>query len=306
MAINLFEHVDKITWQDCADNPLIHPVFPMPIIADPTFLSPDKTPDEKWHLFAHSLLGIHHFVSADGISWKRLKGLVVRKAMRPFLYVKDGVYYLFYEKFLSFFPQRSRIEMRSSNDFNQWSDAHVVLSPSLPWHRRTCGNPCVIKDGDEYKLYYSAALVFLPDCKFSEPEFIGVAAAKNIHGPFNSRPDPVISPDKNDACGNHGAGSLKVVKTKSAYVGFQNGIYIAKDNHTHSAIRLLHSKDGITWNGFDCEPFLKPEGNRWKKAFVYACDVRQFGDKLYLYYNARNGWFIGKECIGLCEGKLPD
>ncbi len=300
MNTSLFEHIDKVSWKDCHSNPLIAPIFPTPIIADPTFLPPDKTPDRKWHLFAHSLMGIHHYVSVDGLKWKRRRELIVPRSMRPFLFVEGGTYYLFYEKFLSYFPQKSRIEVRQSKDLHYWSAPTIVLSPSLSWHRRTCGNPCVIKDGNEYRLYYSAALVFLKDCKFSEPEFIGMASAKNILGHYNSRPDPIIEPDKSDDYRNHGAGSIKVVRTKKQYVGFHNGIYIDGNGKSRSAIRLLESKDGITWSGFDREPFLKPEGSGWKRAFVYACDVRQFGDKLYLYYNARNGWLWGKECIGMC------
>ncbi len=302
--MDLFEKANALTWRDDERNPLIYPPFPSPVIADPTFLPPDKTPDAKWHLFAHSLMGLHHFVSQDGIAWRMLDGLVEKKAMRPFLYMENNTYYLFYEKFISFFPQHSRIEVRQSKDLQKLSDAKIVLSPHLSWHRRTCGNPCLIKCANEYRLYYSAALVFLSDCKFSEPEFIGVATSKNILGPYISRHDPIFSPDRGDPFRNHGAGSIKVVQTKLGFAGFQNGIYVCRKKHTHSAIRLLNSTDGVAWTGFDREPFLKPEGKGWKKAFVYACDVRQFGDKIYLYYNARNGWLWGKECIGLCMGEL--
>lgn len=302
----MFEHADKLKWEDCLQNPLIRPIFPTPIVADPTFLPPDKTHDGKWHLFAHSLMGIHHYVSGEGVKWKRRHELVVPRSMRPFLYTEDATFYLFYEKFLSYFPQRSRIEVRHSEDLVKWSAPVIVLRPSFPWHRRTCGNPCVIKNGGGYRLYYSAALVFLKDCKFSEPEFIGMASAKSILGPYNSRPDPVLSPDKSDVFCNHGAGSIKVIKTQKQYVGFHNGIYIDGEGKSRSAIRLIHSKDGITWNGFERGPFLKPEGSGWKHAFVYACDTRLFEGKLYLYYNARNGWLWGKECIGLCTGSLSD
>lgn len=302
----MYENSDKLDWEDCPQNPLICPIFPTPIVADPTFLPPDKTPDKKWHLFAHSLMGLHHYLSEDGIKWTRRHELVVPRSMRPFLFVEDGTYYLFYEKFLRYFPQSSRIEVRQSKDLNKWSAATVILSPHLSWHRRTCGNPCVLKDGNEYRLYYSAALLFLKDCKFSEPEFIGMASAKNILGPYNSRPDPVLLPDKEDAYRNHGAGSIKVIKTKKQYVGFHNGIYIDAQGKSRSAIRVLNSKDGFAWKGFDREPIIKPEGDGWKHAFVYACDVRQFGGKLYLYYNARNGWLWGKECIGLCVAHEKD
>ena len=54
-------------WRDYSGNPLIEPPTSEGIIADPTFLTPETTPDGKWHLFAHSLQGIFHFLSADGL-----------------------------------------------------------------------------------------------------------------------------------------------------------------------------------------------------------------------------------------------
>ncbi len=62
-----------LEWKEHEGNPLIAPLFPSPIIADPTFLPPQETPDGLWHLFAHSMLGIHHFTSRDGLEWDILE-----------------------------------------------------------------------------------------------------------------------------------------------------------------------------------------------------------------------------------------
>jgi hypothetical protein len=62
-----------LTFVDHVSNPLITPPFPEFLIADPTFLPPDQSPDGKWHLFAHGImLGIHHFRSDDGVAWRRV------------------------------------------------------------------------------------------------------------------------------------------------------------------------------------------------------------------------------------------
>ena len=61
----------NVKWEEFDKNPLIYPPFPSWFIADPTFLPPELTPDRQWHLFAHSILGINHFISSDGIAWKR-------------------------------------------------------------------------------------------------------------------------------------------------------------------------------------------------------------------------------------------
>lgn len=299
--MNLFEKIYQFKWKEHKRNPLINPPLLSPVIADPTFLPPSDTPNKKWHLFAHSIFGIHHFISKDGIKWKRQKGLIVKGAIRPFLFKENGLFYLFYEKVTSFFPFHSRIEVMISEDLYRWGNSTIVLSPSLPWHGRTCGNPCIVKDDKKYMLYYSAGLVYLNDCKFSEPKYIGIAISKNILGPYNLFKEPIILPDKNDLYGNYGAGAIKVIKSKNGFVGFQNGIYIGEDKHTHSAIRIILSKDGYSWYSFDKEPILKPDKG-WKKAFVYALDVRKVNNKLWLYFNARDGWLIGRERIGLCVG----
>ncbi|MBN2027682.1 MAG: glycosyl hydrolase family 43 [Actinobacteria bacterium] len=291
-----------LEWTEHEGNPLIPPPFPSPILADPTFLPPLETPDGLWHLFAHSILGIHHFTSRDGLAWKRRKGAVCRGSLRAFVLARDSVYYLFYERFLRLFPfpYRSRIEARTSRDLDSWSRPAVVMEPSLAWHREGCrgamSNPCVVAEEDGFRLYYSAGLVYLRDCRFSEPKYIGVAASRDILGPYEPEPEPVLQPAAGDPYANMGA---EVVKAAGGYAGFQNGIYwddgIA---HTRSAIRLVTSQDGMAWEIAPRKPLLVPETG-WKKAFVYALDVRKVEDRLYLFFNARDGWLSGRENVGL-------
>ena len=84
---------------------MIGPPALSPVIADPTFLFPEETPDSLWQLFAHSAWGIHRFSSADGRFW-RDHGVVVWHAMRPFVRrVADETgyrYVLLYEKYPPF------------------------------------------------------------------------------------------------------------------------------------------------------------------------------------------------------------
>lgn len=63
---NLLEKIYYLKWCEYKSNPVIYPPPLSPVIADPTFLPPNRTPDKRWHLFAHSIFGIHHFVSTDG------------------------------------------------------------------------------------------------------------------------------------------------------------------------------------------------------------------------------------------------
>jgi hypothetical protein len=65
---------------------------------------------------------------------------------------------------------------------------------------------------------------------------------------------------------------------------------------------LLKSDNGTDWTQVHEEPIIKPEPG-WKRALVYALDIKYDDDRAYLYYNARDGWFIGSERIGLSIGK---
>ncbi|RJP35676.1 MAG: glycosyl hydrolase family 43 [Actinobacteria bacterium] len=301
-----------LQWEEYPSNPLIPPPFPSPILADPTFLPPEDTPDGLWHLFAHSILGIHHFISRDGLAWERRRGVVCRNSLRAFIFAGDSVYHLFYERFLRLFPfpYLSRIEARTSRDLVAWSKPSVVLEPTLDWHREGCrgavSNACVVAEDDGYRLYYSAGLVYLRDCRFSEPKYIGVASSPDLLGPYRTAPEPVLQPAAGDVYANMGAGAIKVVKVSDGYAGFQNGIYWdAGKAHTRSAIRLVTSHDGLAWDIPQREPILKP-GPGWKKGFVYALDVRKVGDRLCMYFNARDGWLTGRENIGLAFGAIRE
>lgn len=296
-------------WIDHSENPLIEPPFPEFIIADPTVALPTESPDGKWHLFANSLLGIHHYTSNDGIRWERERKMF--GGLRPYLYKDFDIYYLLYE-YYTLPPIRSCIALRFSTDLRKWSEPKIILEPSLPWECRgnivrTCGNPCLIRiKGGRFRLYYSANLVFLPQLGFCEPLHIGVAEASDIDGPYKKLEKPVLSPSKESPYRNLGAGAIKVIydEESDTFYGFNNGIYKDLSGKTRSSIMLLSSKDGINWSEVYSEPIIFPEGSGWKKALVYQLDVKKVGDEMWLWYNARSGWRFGKERIGLAISKL--
>lgn len=310
----------ELAWTEYGANPIIEAPFPSSIIADPTFLPPAESPDGSWHLFAHSLMGIHHFISHDGISFRRLPGLVRSSAMRPFVLRDDGRYYLYYERprkygiWLSTLPLKwkSHLECMVSDDLLTWSDPLPVLYPTLEWHSdarygSSVSNPCVVRHGTRYLLYYSASLVRVPDCGFNEPLHIGVAEGDGPAGPFAPHPGPLISPSPKNAWCNLGAGAFKAIRLDDGFIGFENGIYWNEAaSHSGSAILVFTSKDGLKWKQAFPEPLVRPEGDGWKRSHVYALDARPVGpSKWQLYYNARNDWHwtAGRERIGLAVGK---
>ncbi len=112
----------------------------------------------------------------------------------------------------------------------------------------------------------------------------------------------LLAPAADEPYANLGAGSLKVIDAGDGYVGFQNGIYWdAASNHSRSAIRVLSSPDGERWRVRGPDPIIRP-GRGWKRSHVYAMDVRRVGETWLMYFNARDGWFVGRERIGRAVG----
>lgn len=305
----------NLCWHLCAQNPLITPPFPSPIIADPTFIFPTQSPDGCWHLYAHSLLGIHHFISSDGLHWQRRERVLVG-GLRPFLYCNVEGYWLLYERNLSrgVFPLNwlgkwySRLELIHSPDLLRWSVPTVLLEPSLDWQQdpvlgQAVSNPCLLEVNGQFWLYYSTGLVQLKDCGFNEPLYIGLAVSDSLAGPYKPLEQPILKPSPGEPYCNLGAGAIKVLRTEDGFVGFQNGIYWDEARQASgSAVLLRSSSDGLNWGYLQSEPLLKPSTG-WMRSHVYALDVRRnpADGRFYLYFNARSDWHWtrGREHIGL-------
>lgn len=308
-------HLRGMSAQEIADlqwtvrpEPLLGPPTPSPVIADPTFLPPDRTAHEDWRLWAHSLLGLHAYRSDDGIDW-HCCGTVTRNALRGFVFEvpHSPRFRLAYEKTRLFMPLglpwSSWIESRRSYDAEHWSEPVVLLRPGLPWHVRgrdhSVSNPCLVAlPAGGWRLYYSGGLTQLPDCGFPEPTYIGVAEADSPDGPFEPVSEPLLGPG--DGAASLCAGALKVLQCADGWVGFQNAI-TWDGEHSGSEIWVLGSSDGLSWRVLSDTPALAPRGTGWMATHVYALDVRDTPLGPRMYFNARDGyhWTRGRERIGL-------
>lgn len=312
----------RLRWQDVAGGaPLLQPTWPSPIVADPSVIAPAASPDGRWHLWAHSALGIHHSTSSDGVQWSPLGATPdIWNAMRGFVLRDGDRWWLVYEHYPALglartaLPGalrtrwRSWLSARHSTDLHAWSDAQTLVMPQLPWHGNTLGeavgNPCLLRNlQGGWTLYYSAGLVFIDDCGFTEPYAIGRAHAPRIDGPWTVEPQPVLMPDARLPEARLSAGSLKVLRCADGYVGFQNVIGLARGKSI-SAIYRLWSADGVHWER-DAAPLLAPGRGDWRSSHVYACCVEfdPASGRWWMFYNARNGWDIaqGREAIGALQ-----
>jgi len=295
-------------WTDHAKHPLIDPPPSEFLLGDPTVVLPAESPDGKWHLFANSLFGVHHHVSADGVKWQRLTpALFGAFAFRPYVYQEAGTYYLLFEKIKG---TTSVIRVSTSEDLFSWTEPKTILEPKLAWEKElttTVGNPYLTRRGGKYWLYYSASGVWLADAGVYEPKYIGLARADGITGPYVKESKPLISPAAKDLWRNLGAGSMKLLDERIAgkLIALNNGIYKDAAGKNRSAILVMSSDDGLAWQDVCPGAALAPTGAGWKKALVYAFDTARVGDEIWVYYNGRDGWAPATERIGLSMLSLP-
>ena len=302
-----------------SQSPVIKPFDGSFIVADPSLLTPDKCPDGKWHMFFHTNLGVYHFVSEDGLSFEK-KSKVVKRAMRPNINCIDGRYYLFYERTRTLLANalnvvnavrwKSEIYVTESDDLESWSEPKLVLGNTRPFETSPRGtalsNPFLLQTESFNRLYYSCGMTYIDDCGFCEPTYISYGESSSITDGYVAAEKPLISPDKKNPYLNLCSGCLKVYELSDGYVGLQNGIF-EKDGKSHSAIFLMTSSDGLDFR-FE-KMLIEPgvvDGKDWMKQFVYASHLVKQGNKLRIYFNARNvaNPILGRECIGFAEADI--
>lgn len=301
------------------NSPILRPFHGSFVVADPSLLTPEASRDGKWHMFFHTTFGVFHFVSNDGIDFKKVAKITGR-AMRPNINYIDGRYYLFFERTRPLFfnalnvvnaaAWKSEIHVTESDDLKTWSKPKPVIVNTRDYEKSERGmsisNPFLLQERGINRLYYSCGLTFIKDCGFCEPTHISCAESKSITDGYVSAEKPLISPDKNNPYLNLCSGCLKVYRLSDGYIGIQNGIY-EKDGKSHSAIILLTSADGLNFEFAKIlvEPGMDG-GKDWMKQFVYASHLVKYKNTLRLYFNARDtaDMLKGRECIGFAEAEI--
>ena len=300
-------------------SPILKPFHGSIVVADPSLLTPDVSHDGKWHMFFHTTFGVFHFVSDDGVDFKKVQK-IANRAMRPNINRIGDRYYLFFERTRPLFfnalnlvnavKWKSEIYVVESTDLLNWSEPAPVITNTRDYENSDRGmsisNPYLLQENGVNRLYYSCGLTYIKDCGFCEPTHISYAESKDVAKNYVSAEKPLISPDKNDPYLNLCSGCLKVYKLKDGYIGIQNGIY-EKDGKSHSAIILLTSADGLKFEF--CKVLVEPavvNGKDWMKQFVYASHLVKHGNTLRLYFNARDtaNPITGRECIGFAEAEI--
>ena len=307
-----FEALFDAEFRMYGGNPILRRHGFSTVVADPFVLTPDRTPDGRWKLFAHTLEGVFIYDSADGYGFGKGRKIVSR-AMRPSVLKTEEGYILFYERVLPLLARgltlvggdwKSEIWAVKSRDLVHFSEPFPVLGYDRPYEQagrrgHSLSNPFLIRDNGGYSLYYSAGLTFVPDCGFSEPTFVCLARSARPDADYKKADAPILRPDPEQPLFNLCSGCHKVYRLADGYAGIQNGIYRV-GKRSESAINLLRSEDGVHFE-FARTLVAPSRDGGWMSQFVYASHLVQAPDgSLRLYFNARDrADILGVEHIGV-------
>lgn len=325
--IHPVEQLADSSWFPFSDEPVIQGIWYVPRLSCPVFLFPEDAPDGKWHLFAHSWLGIQHYVSGSGIMWEPM-GLVQVRGKYPFLFKEKGAFHIIYERhgrqvpFVEHVTKRMRkshvvgshIEMRSSNDLSVWSEPRLLLEakdvPSAADYRKIAAlsHPQLIPTEGGYRLYVGSSKIGTDP---ASTRYLCSALSESLDGPYVPESQfPLIEPAPNDPWRNLGVGRVCVYRGSEGYVALQNARYWDGKRKRHaSAIVLLTSSDGLQWQRAKGDPILVPAERGWASEHIMSCDIRYKQDEAcwYCYFSATGERRFGlvRESIGLLIGKIP-
>lgn len=326
--------MDRFSLKDCQwfpfnDEPLLKGNWYVPKLCDPQVIIPSDSPDGKWHMFLHSWIGIHHFVSESGIAWEPKKMIVLR-GHYPFIFHEKNRYYLLYEKHDYNIPGAairradeknencSRIELCSSHDLESWSTPRTILdSRDVPYahdyvKRTSISRPQLIKTGDIYRLYFGASEVVLPDTKFKTGRYFGFAESSSLNTDFKIISEkPLLVPDPDDIWTNMATGSVKIVQHEEKIFALQCGYYWNPEEcKTSSSAFILSSEDGLEFSRCTEKPILMPQAQGWADGYIKNCDVNFMPEERcwYCYFSAsgRKNSLFSTESIGLFIGNCPE
>ncbi|MDY4889110.1 MAG: hypothetical protein SO135_05115 [Sphaerochaetaceae bacterium] len=326
------EKLENISWFPFNDEPLLSKEFIIPAFCDPQVLLPEEAVDKKWHLFVHSWLGLHHYVSDSGIAWEP-KNMIEVRSHSPYIYVENNVYYLLYEKHDRKIPlvgqkhsyrdnekddDSSRIEICSSTDLATWSRPRILLdsrsvSYSADYNRSPrISRPQLFKVGNNYRLYFGVSHVHLPDTFQKVSRYFSYAESSSIDGLYRpSEKGPLLAPVPDDPFMNLGVGSMRVLQGRTSFRAFQcSAFWDAEEGRSKTAMFILDSDDGLKWKRNSDKPVLFPPESGWASGYIMACDVRYKASEncWYCYYSAnrQNKMGITEESVGLLLGQVPE
>ncbi len=322
MRFPCLESLINSSWYVFSDEPVESSPWYMPRLTHPAFLLPEESPDGLWHLFAHTWVGIQHYISTSGLTWEP-QHIVFMRGHAPCIFKEGQIYYLIYENHNRNYEYKkkrgestkSRILISSSTDLKLWSEPKVLLeSEKIPYASHFSSSrlsrPQLVMWEGKYRLYFGASLMKLFDSREKTIVYLSYAEAERIDGPYVVKETPVLAPDLESNTNNLAVGSCKIIPCSDGLATLSCSFFYDKtDNKSHSALFLLTSKNGDDWKVE--KKIMDTPSSGWASGYLSSADCVFKADEntWYCYFSAfehKTNFFLyfEKESLGLLLGKV--
>jgi predicted GH43/DUF377 family glycosyl hydrolase len=214
-------------------------------------------------------------IEGPASTWNKI---VTNKAMNGGHVLWDGAEYKLYIG--GFDEEKFSIGLATSSNLESgwtWYTGNPVLTPGPDlWDAHDVGSPCVIKDGETYKMWYLGS----PDININWK--IGYATSSDGIT-WEKHPNPVLEFD-GGIWENYSLSAMYVIKD-----GDTLRMWYADEGFSVSGIGCAKSTDGITWIRSNENPVLRPGTIfSWDDVLVTVPSVILEDGKYRMWY-----WGIG-------------
>ncbi|MCX5769492.1 MAG: hypothetical protein NTZ09_04360 [Candidatus Hydrogenedentes bacterium] len=141
------------------------------------------------------------------------------------------------------------------------------------YYQDTASPGCIVKQGDEYLMFFSAAM----------KRTLGIARTKDLNGPWAIDPEPIVSPEEQIE-----NSSIYFEPSNKTWFLFTNHVGLEKDEYT-DAIWAYWSQDLNRWDARNKAVVLDGQNCTWSKKCIGMPSVIQVGRRLAVFYDAPGG-----------------
>jgi len=293
-----FSSLRDSSWYSYSDEPVISGTWYKQRLSDPDVVLPEDSPDGRWHMFAHTWMGIEHFVSTSGFDWKPRK-LVVVRGQSPFIFKQEQTFYLLYETHDKDYQGKkrrkntsSRISVMKSNDLVMWTTPEVLLeAKDVPcasdFSKPRISRPQLVNYNGTYLLYFGASEIRLYDSRQKAAAYFCLATSDKLMGPYKVLQKPLMSIEPDGIYNNLAVGSVKVIPCSDCLAAIQSSfVFDEERGRSKSVLLLLSSQDALNFN-FERVLMELPERG-WASGYISCAEAVRIENEQswYCYFSA--------------------
>lgn len=315
------------SWYVFNDEPIKESPWYKKELGGPAVILPKDSPDGYWHLFAHTWLGIEHFISASGLEWKRGHS-VIHRGRFPSIYKEGNTYYLLYETHDSdlFWKAKrkdtsgiSRIMITSSTDLTIFSkprqivDGRNVETANDYSKKPRLSRPQLFMWQGRYRLYFGSSHTTIYDTKQKATSYLCYAESDNIFGEYKIVQKPILKGDADSKYTNLALGSVNIIPLSDGFGAVNCSYYYEEDKkRSRTIMTLFESEDGLVFKKVRTLQETPEKG--WASRHITGCCsvFKEDENTWYCYYSANAKAKIFKlipyvkESLGLYLGKVRE